>query len=61
MVRSFSGRTAIRLYRTHYDRLCYNPNLTMLINLLLKPQIEIDLGGADHIINCFGRFEEYIQ
>ena len=47
-------RTAmqIRLYRTHYDRLCYNPNLTMLINLLLKHQIEIDLGGADHIINC---------
>ena len=49
-------RTAlqIRLYRTHYDRLCYNPNLTMLINLLLKHQIEIDLGGADHIINCIG-------
>ncbi len=47
-------RTAlqIRLYRTHYDRLCYNPNLTMLINLLLKHQIEIDLGGAEHIINC---------
>ncbi len=47
-------RTAmqIRLYKTHYDRLCYNPNLTMLINLLLKHQIEIDLGGADHIINC---------
>ena len=44
----------IRLYRTHYDRLCYNPNLTMLINLLLKHQIEIDLGGADHIINCIG-------
>ena len=42
----------IRLYRTHYDRLCYNPNLTMLINLLLKHQIEIDLGGAEHIINC---------
>ena len=49
-------RTAlqIRLYRTHYDRLCYNPNLTMLINLLLKHQIEIDLGGAEHIINCIG-------
>ena len=49
-------RTAmqIRLYRTHYDRLCYNPNLTKLINLLLKHQIEIDLGGADHIINCIG-------
>jgi len=49
-------RTAmqIRLYRTHYDRLCYNQNLTMLINLLLKHQIEIDLGGADHIINCIG-------
>ena len=49
-------RTAlqIRLYRTHYDRLCYNPNLTMLINLLLKHQIEIDLGGADHIISCIG-------
>ena len=47
-------RTAlqIRLYRTHYDRLCYNQNLTMLINLLLKHQIEIDLGGAEHIINC---------
>ena len=44
----------IRLYRTHYDRLCYNPNLTMLINLLLKHQIEIDLGGAEHIINCIG-------
>ena len=42
----------IRLYRTHYDRLCYNQNLTMLINLLLKHQIEIDLGGAEHIINC---------
>ena len=42
----------IRLYRTHYDRLCYNPNLTMLINLLLTHQIEIDLGGAEHIINC---------
>ena len=42
----------IRLYRTHYDRLCYNPNQTMLINLLLKHQIEIDLGGAEHIINC---------
>ena len=42
----------IKLYRTHYDRLCYNPNLTMLINLLLKHQIEIDLGGAEHIINC---------
>ena len=24
----------------------------MLINLLLKHQIEIDLGGAEHIINC---------
>ena len=47
-------RTAmqIRLYRTHYDRLCYNQNLTILINLLLKHQIEIDLGGAEHIINC---------
>ena len=42
----------IRLYRTHYDRLCYNTTLTMLINLLLKHQIEIDLGGAEHIINC---------
>jgi len=42
----------IKLYRTHYDRLCYNPNLTMLVNLLLKHQIEIDLGGAEHIINC---------
>jgi len=52
-------RTAlqIRLYRTHYDRLCYNPNLTMLINLLLKHEIEIDLGGADHIINCIGRLK----
>ena len=49
-------RTAlqIRLYRTHYDRLCYNQNLTRLINQLLKHQIEIDLGGADHIINCIG-------
>ena len=26
----------------------------MLINLLLKHQIEIDLGGADHIIKCIG-------
>ena len=48
----FKVALQIRLYRTHYDRLCYNPNLTMLINLLLKHQIEIDLGGAEHIINC---------
>ena len=48
----FQTALQIRLYRTHYDRLCYNPNLTMLINLLLKHQIEIDLGGAEHIINC---------
>jgi len=42
----------IRIYRTHYDRLCFNPNLTLLINLLLKEEIEIDLGGAEHILNC---------
>ncbi len=53
-------RTAmqIRLYKTHYDRLCYNPNLKMLVNLLLKHQIEIDLGGAEHIINCISGLKE---
>ncbi|MCS5554359.1 MAG: toprim domain-containing protein, partial [SAR324 cluster bacterium] len=56
-------RTAlqIRLYRTHYDRLCYNSNLTMLINLLLKHQIEIDLGGAEHIINCINGLKNIYQ
>ncbi len=48
----FQTALKIRLYRTHYDRLCFNPNLTLLINLLLKHEIEIDLGGAEHILNC---------
>ena len=48
----------IRLYRTHYDRLCFNPNLTLLINLLLKQEIEIDLGGAEHILNCIDCLKE---
>ena len=48
----------IRLYRTHYDRLCFNPNLTLLINLLLKQEIEIDLGGAEHILNCINSLKE---
>lgn len=48
----FQTALKIRLYRTHYGRLCFNPNLTLLINLLLKHEIEIDLGGAEHILNC---------
>ncbi|GIT63519.1 MAG: hypothetical protein Ct9H300mP21_10650 [Pseudomonadota bacterium] len=32
--------------------MCFNPNLTLLINLLLKHEIEIDLGGAEHILKC---------
>jgi len=48
----FQTALKIRLYKTHYDRLCFNPNLTLLINLLLKHEIEIDLGGAEHILNC---------
>ncbi len=48
----FQTALKIRLYRTHYDRLCFNPNLTLLINLLLKHEIEIDLGGAEHILKC---------
>ena len=48
----FQTSLKIRLYRTHYDRLCFNPNLTLLINLLLKHEIEIDLGGAEHILKC---------
>ena len=56
-------RTAmqIRLYKTHYDRLCYNQNLKMLVNLLLKHQIEIDLGGAEHITNCISRLKDIYQ
>ncbi len=48
----FQTALKIRLYRTHYGRLCFNPNLTLLINLLLKHEIEIDLAGAEHILNC---------
>ena len=48
----FQTALKIRLYRTHYDRLCFNSNLTLLINLLLKHEIEIDLGGSEHILNC---------
>ena len=48
----FQTALKIRLYITHYDRLCFNPNLTLLINLLLKHEIEIDLGGAEHILKC---------
>ncbi|MBG55676.1 MAG: hypothetical protein CL935_00920 [Deltaproteobacteria bacterium] len=54
----FQTAMQIRLYKTHYDRLCYNPNLKMLVNLLLKHQIEIDLGGAEHIINCISGLKE---
>jgi DNA gyrase subunit B len=49
----------IKLYRTHYDRLCFNINLTQLINLLLKHQIEIDLGGAEHILKCIDGLKEF--
>jgi len=42
----------IRLYRTHYDRLCVNQNIKQLIHLLFKHKIEIDLGGAEHILRC---------
>ena len=48
----FQTALKIRLYRTHYDRLCFNSNLTLLINLLLRHQIELDLGGAEHILKC---------
>ena len=48
----------IRLYKTHYDRLCFNSNLTLLINLLLKHKIEIDLGGAEHILNCINSLKD---
>ena len=51
----------IRLFKTHYDRLCYNPNLNMLINLLLKHQIEIDLGGAEHILKCINGLKNIYQ
>ncbi len=56
-------RTAmqIKLYRIHYDRLCYNPNLKMLVNLMLKHEIKIDLGGADHIINCISGLKDIYQ
>jgi len=48
----------IRLYKTHYDRLCFNSNLTLLIDLLLKHKIEIDLGGAEHILNCINSLKD---
>ena len=38
--------------------MCFNPNLTLLINLLLKQEIEIDLGGAEHILNCIDCLKE---
>jgi len=33
--------------------------LTQLINLLLKHQIEIDLGGAEHILKCIDGLKEF--
>lgn len=51
----FQAALKIRLYKTHYDRLCFNPNLTLLVDLLLKHEIEIDLGGAEHILKCVDR------
>jgi DNA gyrase subunit B len=54
----FQATLKIRLYKTHYDRLCFNPNLTLLVDLLLKHEIEIDLGGAEHILKCVDRLKE---
>ena len=48
----------IRLYKTHYERLCFSTNLSLLVDLLLKHKIEIDLGGADHILKCIERLKE---
>jgi len=49
----------IGLFRTHYDRLCLNHNLTKLINLLLKHKIELDLGGSEHILRCIEKLKEF--
>ena len=38
--------------------MCFNPNLTLLVDLLLKHKIEIDLGGAEHILKCVDRLKE---
>ena len=54
----FKFALKIKLYRTHYDRLCFNQNLTLLINIFLKHQIEIDLGGAEHILKCIDKLKE---
>ena len=54
----FQAALKIRLYKTHYDRLCFNPNLALLVDLLLKHEIEIDLGGAEHILKCVDRLKE---
>jgi DNA gyrase subunit B len=54
----FQAALKIRLYKTHYDRLCFNQNLTLLVDLLLKHEIEIDLGGAEHILKCVDGLKE---
>ena len=48
----------IGLFKTHYDRLCLNQNLTHLINLLLRHKIELDLGGSEHILRCIAKLKE---
>jgi len=54
----FQTALKIKLYKTHYDRLCFNQNLTLLVDLLLKHEIEIDLGGAEHILKCVDGLKE---
>ena len=54
----FQTALKIRLYKTHYDRLCFNQNLTQLVDLLLKHDIEIESGGAEHILKCIDRLKE---
>ena len=55
----FQIAVKIEQFRTHYNRLCLNNNLRQIIDLFLKHKIELDLGGAEHILGCLDKLKDY--